>query len=783
MNIYKIKRYDGVFSPAITFTTQTNKVTGVKISCNGSSYSSTDMQVSATVGDTVSMSYSVYGVGTYNTTATWNTGSTESTITVKPTAAGTYTYKATSVGDTSIISPTITLTVTESVVTSVTAVTLTRNGATVSADEQVEVNIGESVTFNYAVIGTGSYNTTAKWSTDNTTSSEKYITFSTAGTYVVYATSVGDSTKVSPKCTIVVKENTGTVSGVTLYKNGVALTENTTVSVIKGSSMTLSYTVSGTGNYNTNAMWQDDSSTTTPRTITFNKVKTYSYRVESVQDNTIYSYTLTVDIKNPVDEVQILKDGTKLTSNTQYTATVGDTISLSYVVAGLSETTTATWSDNGSTTTPRSITYTTAGTYTYKATAVADTSVSSYIVTVVVSAATPTVSSVGISYNGSTLSASTQYTTTVGNTVTLGYVVNGTEGISTVGTWYDNGTATTNTSSSRSITYTTAGTYTYYAVSNADTTKHSYTATVVVTDNKVPVTGITMQYSTNGGSTFNAIPSSTNINVYQNSSLQFKYIISPSNATDATAIWTDKNGQSVGTTQIITADTGTTGTHTYAATSNSDSTISVTVQYTVALTPTVTGVDISYNGTTLTTNKTYNANVGDTVSLGYTVNGTGAISKIAKWRDNNTITTNTSNPRSITFTTAGTYTYDVVVTDAFVSSYTVTIKVTSVTPTVTGLTTTAFVHGVKAATDGGTIIIALATDVNLAATVTGTGSFDNTVTWKVTNANGDVLSTLTDNPSTLTTESSWSVGTYTITCTSNGDTSVTKTMTMIITAS
>ena len=687
MNTYKIKRYDGQFSPAITFTTQTNKVTGVKISCNGSSYSSTDMQVSATVGDTVSMSYSVYGVGTYNTTATWNTGSTESTITVKPTAAGTYTYKATSVGDTSIISPTITLTVTESVVTSVTAVTLTRNGATVSADEQVEVNIGESVTFNYAVIGTGSYNTTAKWSTDNTTSSEKYITFSTAGTYVVYATSVGDSTKVSPKCTIVVKENTGTVSGVTLYKNGVALTENTTVSVIKGSSMTLSYTVSGTGNYNTNAMWQDDSSTTTPRTITFNKVETYSYRVESVQDNTIYSYTLTVDIKNPVDEVQILKDGTKLTSNTQYTATVGDTISLSYVVAGLLETTTATWSDNGSTTTHRS------------------------------------------------------------------------------------------------ITYTTAGTYTYYAVSNADTTKHSYTATVVVTDNKVPVTGITMQYSTDGGSTFNAIPSSTNINVYQNSSLQFKYIISPSNATDATAIWTDKNGQSVGTTQIITADTSTTGTHTYAATSNSDSTISVTVQYTVEITPTVTGVDISYNGTTLTTNTTYNANVGDTVSLGYTVNGTGAISKIAKWRDNNTITTDTSNPRSITFTTAGTYTYDVVVTDAFVSSYAVTIKVTSVTPTVTGLTTTASVNGTQVATNGRTFTIAQATDVSLAATVTGTGSFDNTVTWKVTNANGDVLSTLTDNPSTLTTESSWSAGKYTITCTSNGGTSVTKTMTMIITAS
>jgi len=43
MNTYKIKRYDEQFSPAITFTTQTNKVTGVKISCNGSSYSSTDM--------------------------------------------------------------------------------------------------------------------------------------------------------------------------------------------------------------------------------------------------------------------------------------------------------------------------------------------------------------------------------------------------------------------------------------------------------------------------------------------------------------------------------------------------------------------------------------------------------------------------------------------------------------------------------------------------------------------------------------------------------------------
>mgnify|MGYP003603477651 CR=1 FL=1 len=185
----------------------------------------------------------------------------------------------------------------------------------------------------------------------------------------------------------------------------------------------------------------------------------------------------------------------------------------------------------------------------------------------------------------------------------------------------------------------------------------------------------------------------------------------------------------------------------------------------------------------MTTNTTYNANVGDTVSLGYTVNGTGAISKIAKWRDKNTITTDTSNPRSITFTTAGTYTYDVVVTDAFVSSYAVTVKVTSVTPTVTGLTTTASVYDAWLAADGGAFTIAPATDVSLAATVTGTGSFDNTVTWKVTNANGDVLSTLTDNPSTLTTESSWSAGTYTITCTSNGDTSVTKTMTMIITAS
>ena len=237
-----------------------------------------------------------------------------------------------------------------------------------------------------------------------------------------------------------------------------------------------------------------------------------------------------------------------------------------------------------------------------------------------------------------------------------------------------------------------------------------------------------MQYSTDGGSTFNAIPSSTNINVYQNSSLQFKYIISPSNATDATAIWTDKNGQSVGTTQIITADTSTTGTHTYAATSNSDSTISVTVQYTVALTPTVTGVDISYNGTTLTTNTTYNANVGDTVSLGYTVNGTGAISKIAKWRDKNTITTDTSNPRSITFTTAGTYTYDVVVTDAFVSSYAVTIKVTSVTPTITGIT-----MQYKKTTDttwtnvGDTIVnLAANTAYDFQGVVTGTGSFDST---------------------------------------------------------
>ena len=595
MNIYKTKRYDGVFSPAVTFTTQTNKVTGVKISCNGSSYSSTDMQVSATVGDTVSMSYSVYGVGTYNTTATWNTGSTESTITVKPTAAGTYTYKATSVGDTSIISPTITLTVTESVVTSVTAVTLTRNGATVSADEQVEVNIGESVTFNYAVIGTGSYNTTAKWSTDNTTSSEKYITFSTAGTYVVYATSVGDSTKVSPKCTIVVKENTGTVSGVTLYKNGVALTENTTVSVIKGSSMTLSYTVSGTGNYNTNAMWQDDSSTTTPRTITFNKVETYSYRVESVQDNTIYSYTLTVDIKNPVDEVQILKDGTKLTSNTQYTATVGDTISLSYVVAGLSETTTATWSDNGSTTTPRSITYTTAGTYTYKATAVADTSVSSYIVTVVVSAATPTVTGVDISYNGTTLKTNTTYNANVGDTVSLGYTVNGTGAISKIAKWRDKNTITTDTSNPRSITFTTAGTYTYDVVVT-DAFVSSYAVTVIVSAS--PTSSVSdVAISAEGGSLAGTdATADTTYTVYVGDDISVSYQVKGTNLTSSEAYW---NNDTTNVSMPLAVPTTTTGTHTYQATSVQDNTKhSYTVTIVVVEKTTITAINMQYKKAT-----------------------------------------------------------------------------------------------------------------------------------------------------------------------------------------
>lgn len=598
MNIYKTKRYDGVFSPAITFTTQTNKVTGVKISCNGSSYSSTDMQVSATVGDTVSMSYSVYGVGTYNTTATWNTGSTESTITVKPTAAGTYTYKATSVGDTSIISPTITLTVTESVVTSVTAVTLTRNGATVSADEQVEVNIGESVTFNYAVIGTGSYNTTAKWSTDNTTSSEKYITFSTAGTYVVYATSVGDSTKVSPKCTIVVKENTGTVSGVTLYKNGVALTENTTVSVIKGSSMTLSYTVSGTGNYNTNAMWQDDSSTTTPRTITFNKVETYSYRVESVQDNTIYSYTLTVDIKNPVDEVQILKDGTKLTSNTQYTATVGDTISLSYVVAGLSETTTATWSDNGSTTTPRSITYTTAGTYTYKATAVADTSVSSYIVTVVVSAATPTVTGVDISYNGTTLKTNTTYNANVGDTVSLGYTVNGTGAISKIAKWRDKNTITTDTSNPRSITFTTAGTYTYDVVVT-DAFVSSYAVTVIVSAS--PTSSVSdVAISAEGGSLAGTdATADTTYTVYVGDDISVSYQVEGTNLTSSEAYW---NNDTTNVSMPLAVPTTTTGTHTYQATSVQDNTKhSYTVTIVVVEKTTITAINMQYKKATAPT--------------------------------------------------------------------------------------------------------------------------------------------------------------------------------------
>ncbi len=288
--------------------------------------------------------FSATVTGSSNTAVNWSTNAPGGLYTA-PSTAGTYTVTATSAAD-NTKSASATVTVTAPGVVSV-AITPTSASLSTGATKQFSATV------------TGSSNTAVNWSTN--APGGLYTAPSTAGTYTVTATSAADNTK-SASATVTV-----TAPGVV----SVAIAP-TSASLSTGGTKQFSATV--TGNSNTAVTW----STNAPNGLYTapNTAGTYTVTATSVADPT-KSASATVTVTAPgVVSVAIAPTSASLST--------GGTKQFSATVTGSSNTA-VTWSTNA----PNGL-YTapsTAGTYTVKATSVADTSKSASATVTITAAA------------------------------------------------------------------------------------------------------------------------------------------------------------------------------------------------------------------------------------------------------------------------------------------------------------------------------------------------------------------------------------------------------------
>ena len=283
--------------------------------------------------------------GNSNTAVTWSaTGGSVSTsgLYTAPSAAGTYTVTATSAADTTK-SASASVTVSAA---PVVAVSITPGSASLPT--------GGTQQFTASV--SGSSNTAVTWSaTGGTITSGLYTASSAAGTYTVKATSVADSTK-SASANV-------TVSAAP----GVAVTISP-VSASMLSSGTQQFTASVSGSSNTAVSWSATAGSVSSGGMYIAPAAAGSYTVKatSAADST-KSASATVTVSAPVVAVAVsLSPGSASLSTSatqQFTATVTG-----------SSNTAVTWSATGGTISTGGL-YTapsTAGTFTVKATSVAD---------------------------------------------------------------------------------------------------------------------------------------------------------------------------------------------------------------------------------------------------------------------------------------------------------------------------------------------------------------------------------------------------------------------------
>ena len=234
-----------------------------------------------------------------------------------------------------------------------------------------------------------------------------------------------------------------------------------------------------------------------------------------------------------------------------------------------------------------------------------------------------------------------------GSYVYLKYTVNGTGSYTKTATWND----TSSTNNPRIIIPTKDGSTAYTVVADGDKNVNQTIIITAKTTTVNEVTGIALQYSTNG-TTYSDVTSSA-IQISTGSTVYLKYIVSGTGSYDTTANWNDLS-TSTNPRSITPTIAGIT---TYTAVANGNKTIAASVSITASSTVVdkVTGIKIQFStdGTNYTdVTSTIGANKDTTLYLKYVVEGTGTFDTTANWGDGVS-----TNPRSIDTSAAKTISY------------------------------------------------------------------------------------------------------------------------------
>ena len=388
------------------------------------------LPTSASLKGGTSQQFNANVTGTSNTSVSWKaSGGTVSSngMFTAPMAAGSYVVTATSMAD-STKSASAAVTVTASTPTPTVSVSVSPASASLTT--------GGTQQFSATV--TGSTNTAVTWSASGgqISSSGLFTAPSSAGTFIVTATSAADTTQ-SASATVTV--SAPQTVAVTIKPGSASLSTGGTQQ----------FTASVTGSSNTSVTWSATSGSVSSAGLYTapGSAGTFTVTATSVADTT-KSASATVTVSAPVVGVTISPvSASMLTSGTQqFTASVTG-----------SSNTSVTWSaSGGSISTGGMFTApSTAGTVTVKATSVADTTKSAS------AAVTVTAQAVAVSVSPGTASltpsATQQFTATVTGTTSTGVTWSATGGVVS--------------SSGLYTAPATAGTFAVTATSVADPTK------------------------------------------------------------------------------------------------------------------------------------------------------------------------------------------------------------------------------------------------------------------------------------------------------------------------
>ncbi len=468
--------------------------------------------------------------------------------------------------------------------------TVAVTGITLS-QTSVELTEGESTRIIATISPNNATNKTVIWSSDNpyVTVSDGTITGTKPCTATVTAKS--DDGGKTATCSVTVKSKVIQVSGVTLDKSELTLTE--------GDTQSLTATVSPENATDKSVTWSSDNESVAMVSSTGVVIaKSEGRATITVKTNDGgKSAICTVTVKAKV----IAVTGVSL-DRTSLTMTEGDTQTLTATVSPSNATDkSVTWTSNNTSV----ATVSSSGVVTAKspgtATITVKTNDGGKTATCTVTVKAKVVSVTGVSLN------STSLTMTEGDTQTLTATVSPSNATDKSVTWTTNNSSVATVSSSGVVTAKSPGTATITVKTN-DGGKTA-TCTVTVKAKVIPVTGISLNTS------------SMTMKVGETKALSAT--VTPSNATDKTVTWKSSN------TSVATVDSN----GKVTAKSAGSATISATAGSFTAncsVTVVVPVVSVSLNKTELTLEKGKNA------TLTATINPSNATDKTVTWKSSNT---------------------------------------------------------------------------------------------------------------------------------------------------